>query len=450
MHLSQPVPLRSQSSFQPVSSNHLFVSSQHREILAALSRTFAGPPCFSALTGAPGLGLTTLLNMAAAGWPGPVRFSRGAAQTVLSDLAALSDRPPGTAPGLLVIDDAHDLAAATLERLAALAGSPSLPHVVLAGRTELWTRLREPALNRLDRHIVHRSVLFPMPYAEAKEYLRHLFRLAGGSIDLVLPGAAQHSVLLHGRGNVRRINEGLVAALPAGAVRIRLPAPKRRSRWHGLVRRLAAGGLAAATVALAGLAVAVPEVFSGWPRAVPVSPTPVADAKSRPGPPAARPTGRDQGTAFSQPTEGPMEQASPSSPIETEPGAAAGSVQAAGPQRPAQPIPGAPVRQAAPAPNVQDDLAGGLILRGDALLTQHDILGARRYYERAAMSGGSTLRAKAAAALAATFDPAQRKALAPWDARTDAAIALAWYRVAASLGSDAARASVKRLEGARP
>ncbi len=72
-----------------------------------------------------------------------------------------------------------------------------------------------------------------------------------------------------------------------------------------------------------------------------------------------------------------------------------------------------------------------MLRRGEALMAIGDIMGARRFFERAAASGS----AAAARAMAETYDPhilAERRAVG---LPPDPAAALAWYRRAAALGA---------------
>jgi type II secretory pathway predicted ATPase ExeA len=93
----------------------------------------------------------------------------------------------------------------------------------------------------------------------------------------------------------------------------------------------------------------------------------------------------------------------------------------------------------APAPATQlmtDDLA-----RGDAMLAIKDISAARRFYEDAADAGS----ARAAMAMARTYDPAFLNRLRVIGLRPDPALAASWYRRAAALGSPDAEGQLRAL-----
>jgi hypothetical protein len=111
---------------------------------------------------------------------------------------------------------------------------------------------------------------------------------------------------------------------------------------------------------------------------------------------------------------------------------------------PAPPVPAVPVipkAASAPAPEAQstaDDIS-----RGDAMLAIKDISAARRFYEDAADAGS----ARAALAMASTYDPAFLSRLQVFGLRPDPALAATWYRKAAALGAPEAEARLRALGG---
>ena len=76
--------------------------------------------------------------------------------------------------------------------------------------------------------------------------------------------------------------------------------------------------------------------------------------------------------------------------------------------------------------------------RGDEMLTRKDISAARKFYEFAANAGS----ARAAAALAKTFDAAFIAQLGVVGLKPDPLLAAAWYRRAAALGDPHAEAQL--------
>jgi hypothetical protein len=99
-------------------------------------------------------------------------------------------------------------------------------------------------------------------------------------------------------------------------------------------------------------------------------------------------------------------------------------------------------RPATTPPTVQaQSMAPTYASRGDAMLAIKDLSAARKYYEYAA-NGGS---ARAAMALARTYDPAFLTQLGAVGARPDPALAANWYRTAAALGARDAEARLRTL-----
>jgi TPR repeat protein len=79
--------------------------------------------------------------------------------------------------------------------------------------------------------------------------------------------------------------------------------------------------------------------------------------------------------------------------------------------------------------------------RGDAMLAIKDISAARKFYEYGANAGS----ARAATALAETYDPAFVTKLGAVGVRPDPALAATWYRRAAALGDAEAEARLRTL-----
>jgi hypothetical protein len=99
-------------------------------------------------------------------------------------------------------------------------------------------------------------------------------------------------------------------------------------------------------------------------------------------------------------------------------------------------------RPATTAPTVQaQSMAATYASRGDAMLAIKDFSAARKFYEYAA-NGGS---ARAAMALAGTYDPAFLAQLGAVGIRPDPVLAANWYRTAAALGAPDAEARLHTL-----
>jgi hypothetical protein len=100
-------------------------------------------------------------------------------------------------------------------------------------------------------------------------------------------------------------------------------------------------------------------------------------------------------------------------------------------------------RRAPAAVSIPPALVEALVARGDAMVARRDISAARLLYERAAAAGD----ARAASALARTYDPAFLAEIGARGINGDAALATAWYRRAISLGDSSALARVEALSG---
>jgi hypothetical protein len=83
--------------------------------------------------------------------------------------------------------------------------------------------------------------------------------------------------------------------------------------------------------------------------------------------------------------------------------------------------------------------------RGDAMLAIKDITAARGYYEYAAKAGS----ARAAMALAETYDPAYLNQWGVLGTKPDPEVAVGWYRKAAALGERGADVRLRMLEATR-
>jgi hypothetical protein len=103
----------------------------------------------------------------------------------------------------------------------------------------------------------------------------------------------------------------------------------------------------------------------------------------------------------------------------------------------AAPVIAAPPVTSPPKPR-EPSIAEFYAARGDEMMTIKDISAARKFYEYAANAGS----ARAASALARTYDAAFVTQLGVVGIKPDAALAAAWYRRAEELGSPRAEARV--------
>ena len=101
-----------------------------------------------------------------------------------------------------------------------------------------------------------------------------------------------------------------------------------------------------------------------------------------------------------------------------------------------------PPRPAAPQPAPDQAAAAAALSRGDAMLAMRNIAAARSLYEYAANAGN----ARAAAALAETYDPVFLNRLGVIGLKPDPDAAADWYRRAAALGDRSAVARLQTLQ----
>jgi general secretion pathway protein A len=225
----------------------LFVSASHQAALDALTAGITTRQGFVIITGAPGVGKTTLVRAylarvtppqltAVVLWQARLSFRelltllvRRFAEPVATDdtealLAQLRqilwhEAEQGRHVALL-IDEAQDLPLETLTQLPLLADLPpareSPLQIVLVGRPALLQRLRRRALRHVAQHISLRATLRPLTEAESLMYIRQ--RVA----KVALPGGplftqdALQAMVRHTRGVPRDLNLLCTNVLQAG------------------------------------------------------------------------------------------------------------------------------------------------------------------------------------------------------------------------------------------
>jgi hypothetical protein len=101
-----------------------------------------------------------------------------------------------------------------------------------------------------------------------------------------------------------------------------------------------------------------------------------------------------------------------------------------------------PARTASEVETSSEAMIGLLVRRGDAALTDGDIMGARLLFERAAALGSGA----AATAAGKTYDVEFLSQAGARGIRADQAAATAWFRKAAALGDPEARSRLARIE----
>src|SRR6266705_5048115 len=187
----------------------LYLSPGHREALAQLQYGTQERKGFMVLTGKVGTGKTTVLQALRRRLDGDTAVSYvfnstlpfdGILEYVLEDLGItkpeesqarrlialnnfLIERERAGQKTVLVIDEAQNLAAATLEQIRLLSNfettTSKLLQILLVGQPELTAKLDLPELRQLKQRVGLRCQIPPLTSQEAHEYIRHRLRVAG-------------------------------------------------------------------------------------------------------------------------------------------------------------------------------------------------------------------------------------------------------------------------------
>jgi type II secretory pathway predicted ATPase ExeA len=255
----------------------LHLTPGHSEALAQLLYGVQQKKGFVLLTGEVGTGKTTLLNAllnelgdgtAVAFVTNPMLGFEGVIEYMVEDLGItkpedtsftkrlvafqnfLIERSRTGQNTVLIMDEAHELGAATLERIRLLSNfetpTEKLLQVVLAGQTELRTMLELPELRSLKQRIGISCEIPPLTREEVGPYVRRRLAAAGapdarlfspeaiariaaysGGIPRVVNTVCDHSLLFAYADQVRRVTPDTVEEV----VRY-LDHGKRTSRWR--------------------------------------------------------------------------------------------------------------------------------------------------------------------------------------------------------------------------
>ena len=120
---------------------------------------------------------------------------------------------------VLIVDEAQNLSAARLEELRVLSNINSDKHLVLqtmlVGQPELRDTIRSPQLRQLAQRIVADHHIEPLTLDDARIYVRHRLRRAGGKVSLFSNSAIQLAYQ-HSGGIPRLINQYCERALVYG------------------------------------------------------------------------------------------------------------------------------------------------------------------------------------------------------------------------------------------
>jgi len=192
---------------------------------------------FVVLTGAPGIGKTTLINDLAARFESdgsrvgkvtgslidaddllplvafafgiePDAFSKARLLTKLKE--QLIVRSSGRQPVILLIDEAQDLSVEALQELYLLfdliAGRGNIVQILLAGQERLWDRLRRPECEQVQQLIVESCRLLPLCPSETRAYIAQALREIGWRGDPEISADALRLIHERTSGVPRLIN----------------------------------------------------------------------------------------------------------------------------------------------------------------------------------------------------------------------------------------------------
>lgn len=195
---------------------------------------------------------------------------------------------------VLIIDEAQNLSAGTLEQLRLLTNLETnerkLLQIVLIGQPELRTMLQRPELEQVAQRVIARYHLGALTEAETAKYLRHRLTVAGLTTAFPFSKSAVQRIHQRARGVPRRVNlladRALLGAYAEGAAGVdprivdkaaaevfggeeRASSLRRIGSWA--LAMVAGGAITAAAVLL-------------WPREAPQTAAPSASSAA---PPAA-------------------------------------------------------------------------------------------------------------------------------------------------------------------
>ena len=149
----------------------------------------------------------------------------------------------------LIVDEAQNLSDSAFEELRLLSNyetyKAKLLQIILVGQPELEVKLSSNRLRQVNERIAVRCYINPLSRREARRYVDHRIRAAGGSLDLFTPAAVRLAVE-RSRGIPRRINilchNALLFAYGRGMHRVtrRVMAAAAREREGGGLVQVAA------------------------------------------------------------------------------------------------------------------------------------------------------------------------------------------------------------------
>jgi len=214
----------------------LYLTPRHQEALAQLAYGVRSDQGFVVLTGAIGTGKTTLLNALCDQLDGTVAAAfiantmlpfEGLLEYILEEfgikiaatsqaqrLIALRDflveRHRAGQKTVLIIDEAQNLSAETLEQVRLLSNfetpQSKLLRMLLVGQPELGVQLALPELRQLRQRVALQFSIAPLSAEETRDYVRARLRIAGASDRGLFTDRAIHQIGRYSGGIPRVIN----------------------------------------------------------------------------------------------------------------------------------------------------------------------------------------------------------------------------------------------------
>jgi len=214
----------------------LYLTPGHREALAQLVYSVRENRGFLVLTGEVGTGKTTLLQafrqrldgkaavayvfnstlsfdellddiLEELGVPTP---ARSPAQRLLALRRFMLDRRRAGQSTVLILDEAQNLRAVTLEKIRLLSNletpTEKLVQILLVGQPELRAKLERPELRQLQERIELQCSLVPLSRAQIRDYIQSRLRVAGADDRDLFSDRALNRIAAYSSGIPRRIN----------------------------------------------------------------------------------------------------------------------------------------------------------------------------------------------------------------------------------------------------
>ncbi|MEO5356953.1 MAG: AAA family ATPase [Nitrospirae bacterium YQR-1] len=214
---------------------YFFPSGCHKECLSSLEYSFRQREGFTLITGEPGTGKTTLLNLFIEKMKDRAEIAviltpRLSPQemlfAIIDDLGLTTETKNKNdvisrfrnflvemnatgKPVIIIVDEAQGLSIDTLEELRLLSNlethKEKLLHIVLFGQPELDDKLRTEQLRQLKQRIITRCTLGHLDATETYDYITYRIMKAGGT-SIKFDDGARKEIFIKSRGIPRLIN----------------------------------------------------------------------------------------------------------------------------------------------------------------------------------------------------------------------------------------------------